>query len=272
MLAARGRDATGIQGVLASDVPIGAGLSSSAALTVASAVALCAVADFELPPREFAEICRAAEESATGVRGGIMDQLTSICGRAGHALLIDCRSLDVQPVPMPRGIAVLVVHSGTSRRLDSSGYSARRKACEETAAALGIPALRDATAEQVADIPHARHVVSENTRVHATADALARSDLAELGRLLVESHVSLRDDYEVSTPALDALVEELVAAGAAGARLTGAGFGGCVVAVVDAARVDDIAATATALYRDRTGLEPRAFVCRAVDGACTFEP
>ena len=258
--------------MLASDVPIGAGLSSSAALTVASAVALCAVAGFELPPLELAEACREAEESATGVRGGIMDQLTSICGRAGHALLIDCRSLEVRPVPMPPQIAVLVVHSGTSRRLDSSGYSARREACEETAAALGLPALRDATAEQVADVPHARHVVSENARVHETAEALAAGDLAELGRLLVESHVSLRDDYEVSTPALDALVEELVAAGAAGARLTGAGFGGCVVAVVDAARVDAVADAAATRYRDRTGLEPRAFVCRAVDGARTVDP
>ncbi len=199
-----------------------------------------------------------------------MDQLASVAGRDGCALRVDCRTLEVEPVEIPREVAILVVHSGLPRQLEESAYAERRRVCEETAAALGLRALRDATPEQVADIPHARHVVSENARVLAATEALVLGDLPELGRLFVESHVSLRDDYRVSTPELDALVEELVAAGAAGARLTGAGFGGCVVAVVAADRVDDVAAAATARYHDRTGLEPDAFVSRAVGGARRF--
>jgi galactokinase len=266
-LAARGRPPVGIDAVVASEVPIGSGLASSAALEVACAVALCDAAAWELPPRELALACRDAEEAATGVPCGIMDQLASAAGHDGSALLIDCRSVDYAPVEIPRDVAVLVVHSGLPRRLEQSAYTERRRACEATAVALGLRALRDATAEQVAEIPHARHVVAENARVLAAAEALARGDLPELGRLFVESHVSLRDDFAVSTPELDALVEELVAAGAVGARLTGAGFGGCVVAVVAADRVEDVAAAATARYRQRTGLSPDAFVCRAVGGA-----
>jgi galactokinase len=270
-LAARGRPPAAIEGIVASDVPIGSGLSSSAALEVACAVALCDAADWQLPAAELAQACRDAEEAATGVPCGIMDQLASAAGRDGCALLIDCRSLGLDAVDIPRGVGVLVVHSGLSRRLEGSAYADRRRACEATAAALGVRALRDATPQQVAGIPHARHVVSENARVLATADALARGALPELGRLFVESHVSLRDDYRVSTPELDALVEELVAAGAAGARLTGAGFGGCVVAVLDAGAVDDVATAAAARYRERTGLAPEAFVCRAVGGARRFD-
>jgi galactokinase len=270
-LGARGRPPVGIEGVVASEVPIGSGLSSSAALEVACAVALCDAAGWALPARELALACRDAEEAATGVPCGIMDQLASAAGQDDSALLIDCRSIDWQPVEIPREVGVLVVHSGLPRRLEQSAYADRRRACEATASALGLRALRDATPDQVADIPHARHVVSENARVLAAADALVRGDLHELGRLFVESHVSLRDDYAVSTPELDGLVEELVAAGAAGARLTGAGFGGCVVAVVEPARVNDVAAAATARYRARTGRVPEAFVCRAVGGARRFD-
>lgn len=143
----------------------------------------------------------------------------------------------------------------------------RAAACEAVAARLGVPALRDATPEQVAGDPRARHVVSENRRVLDAAEALRDGDVEELGRLLGESHASLRDDYEVSTSELDALVTALEAAGALGARLTGAGFGGCAVAISDSAEVDRIAGEATERYRRETGLEPTALVCRAADGA-----
>jgi galactokinase len=258
-LAALGRPPVGMEAVLASDVPLGSGLSSSAALEVACAVALAGIAGWEEGRLELAAACRAAEERATGVAPGIMDQLASIAGRAANALLIDCRSLEVTPVPLPEGLAVVAVAG--------SDYADRRRACQELASDLGLASLRDATAEQVRDEPLGRHVVSENARVLAAVDALGSGELDRLGRLLAESHVSLRDDFRVSTPELDLLVDELVAAGAFGARLTGAGFGGCVVAACDAERASEIADTAAARYRERADLEPAIFRCRAVNGA-----
>jgi galactokinase len=266
-LAERGRPQVAFDGSVCSSIPIGAGLSSSAAFEVAIALAASSAAGFELPPVELALACQEAEHLATGVPCGIMDQLAAIAGRRDAALLIDCRSLSVEPVPLPPSLAVLVFHSGLSRSLADSAYAERRAACEVAAARLGLRALRDATADQVADDPRARHVVSENERVLAAAAALRDGDVYALGRLLSESHVSLRDDFEVSTPQLDALVEALTASGALGARLTGAGFGGCVVALAlgkDAARVS---ADACERYRRLTGLEPTPFRVRAVAGA-----
>jgi galactokinase len=196
-----------------------------------------------------------------------MDQLASLAGRRDHALLIDCRSLEIEPVPLPGGIAVVVVESGVARSLDETAYAARRAECEAVAARLGLPSLRDATAAQVADEPRARHVVSENERVLAAADALRRNDVEELGTLLSRSHASLRDDFEVSTPELDVLVGTLGRCGAFGARLTGAGFGGCVVAVAPAAMARQVADEAVRRYTSATGLDARAWTCRAVDGA-----
>jgi galactokinase len=253
----------GLDVEVSSTVPVGAGLSSSAALAVAFAVAFREAAGLALDARQLAQACRRAETAATGVPVGIMDQLASATGLRGHALLIDCRSLEITPVPIPDELAVLVCDSGTPRHLAGSAYAERRSACEAAAARIGVPALRDATAEQVADDPRARHVVSENARVLAAADALARGSLAELGRLMLESHASLRDDYEVSTPELDALVDLFVASGAAGARLTGAGFGGCVVAVAERDRVADLLA--------RMRRTPAPFLVHAVDGAGRIE-
>jgi galactokinase len=271
-LAALGRPASGMDALLASDVPLGSGLSSSAALEVAIAIALAAAAEWMPSAAELAAACRAAEERATGVPGGIMDQLTSVCGRSGDALLIDCRSLEIVPVPLSENVAVVAVHSGVSRTLAGSAYAERRKACEALALKLGVPALRDAHEAQVAGNPLGRHVVSENRRVLDSAEALADDDVVRLGELLLASHASLRDDFAVSTPELDALVEALVDAGALGARLTGAGFGGCVVAVCDPEPADAIAAAATARYRELTGREPTAFRCRAVAGAGSIPP
>ncbi len=228
-----GRAAVGFDASVSSTIPVGAGLSSSAAFEVAIALAAAAVAGMSLDNRALARAAQQAEHLARGVPCGIMDQMASVCGRAGHALLLDCRSLDISPVPLPPGVAVLIVHSGVTRRLDRSAYAERRRACEDAAARLGVPALRDAMLEQVRNDPIARHVVSENARVRAFAGALESGDLGRAGRLMLESHASLRDDFGVSVPELDAIVDALVAAGAYGARLTGAGFGGCAVALVD---------------------------------------
>ena len=260
----RGLGGAGWEVVVASSVPPGSGLSSSAALCVALVVAFGAgLRD----PVRVAEAAREAEVLATGVRVGLMDQLASVLGQAGAALLLDCGHLEAEPVPLPPTVAVGVVHSGLPRMLAASAYAERRAACETAARRLGVAALRDATLDQVRDDPVARHVVTENQRVLAAARALRDGDLATLGALLVESHASLRDDFAVSTPELDLLVALLVEEGAFGARLTGAGFGGCVVALTrpeDRARV---LGRASERYQDRTGLVPAPFAVEAVDGA-----
>lgn len=226
------RPTVGLRGTVDSTVPPGAGLSSSAALEVAVALALGA----EGPPLQLALLCQRAEQGASRVPCGVMDQLASVAGVAGHALLIDCTTLAVEPVPMPGDVEVVAVHSGEPRRLAGSAYAERRAQVEAATALVGP--LRDASpalAEAIDDPllrRRARHVVSENARVHAFVAALRSGDAAAAGALMVDSHASLRDDFAVSTPALDALVERLLATpGVLGARLTGAGFGGCAVAL-----------------------------------------
>ena len=226
-----------------STLPSQAGLSSSAAYSIALLLAASHSAGTPLAGRELALAAQAVEHRATGVPCGVMDQMASVFGRAGHALLLDCRSLDITPVPLRDDVDVLVVHSGVKRRLAGSAYADRRAACEAAASRLGISALRDATLDQVADDPTARHVVSENERVLAFVDALRAGDVGRCGELMCESHASLRDDFRVSIPELDALVERLVTGGALGARLTGAGFGGCVVALVPSEATAALTAT-----------------------------
>ncbi len=272
-LAELGRAPVGFEGTVTSSVPVGSGLSSSSALSVALTLTLAEAGALALADRR--DVARAAlhaEVLATGVPGGLMDQLCSLFGVADHAVLLDCRSLAVTPVPLPSRFAVLVAHSGLARTLAGSEYTDRRKACEAAAARLGLATLRDATYEQVADDPIARHVVTENQRVLDFVAALAEGDINRLGPLLLASHASLRDDYAVSTPELDLLVELLVGHGAIGARLTGAGFGGCVVALVQRNHADHCAALTIGEYRERTGLESQAFVVRAVAGAGPIDP
>ena len=266
-LTTRGARLPALDVEVSSTVPAGSGLSSSSALSVALTLALAGVAHLELDPRDAARAALDAEVRATGVRGGLMDQLASIFGKAGHALLIDCRSLEIEPIPLPDSITVVVVHSGLRRTLAGSEYAQRRAACESAAARLGVPALRDATLDQVQGDPIAHHVVSENGRVLATADALRSGDVGALGALLLESHASLRDDFRVSTPELDLLVELSTDAGAQGARLTGAGFGGCVIALTAPDRAEHLMEAVTARYRSATGIEASAFVVHASDGA-----
>jgi len=230
------RPAMGFAGSVRTTLPIGAGLSSSAALEVAVALAL----GFDGSPHELARACQEAEQVASGVPCGVMDQLAAAAGVAGHALLIDCSTLAVEPVALPAGVEVVVAHSGVGRALATSAYAQRRTQCETAERTLGVP-LRDATAADVARPRdpllrrRARHVVSENHRVRAMAHALAGADLTTIGETMAASHASLRDDFDVSTPELDALVARLTRApGVIGARLTGAGFGGCAVALVHA--------------------------------------
>jgi galactokinase len=227
--------ATGATGTVTTTLPVGSGLASSAALEVAVALAL----GCDAPPRELAERCRRAEQRASGVPCGIMDQLASLMGEAGALLLIDCRSLDVTPVALPETAVVVGVDSGERRALAGSAYAERRAQCEAAAAVIGP--LRDATVADVGALAEpvlrarARHVVTENARVRAFASALADGDLAAAGALMAESHASLRDDFAVSTPGVDAVAERLrCTPGVWGARMTGGGFGGVVVALCDA--------------------------------------
>jgi galactokinase len=266
-LGTRGRPSVGIDAEIESTVPIGAGLSSSAAFAVALGGALCAAAEWPVAGTDLALAAQEAEHVGTGMPCGVMDQMASVHGRAGHAILLDCRSLAVEPVPIPEALAVVVLHSGLPRVLADSEYATRRHACEAAAARLGVASLRDATLEQVADDPIARHVVSENARVLRFVDALRAGDLDALGSLAVASQRSLADDFGVSTPEVDLLVDLAVVHGATGARLTGAGFGGCVVAFVASERADAMVGPTVDRYRAQTGRDATAFRVRAVDGA-----
>lgn len=234
------RPTTGFTGTVTTTLPIGGGLSSSAALEVAVALAL----GFDGPPLALAEACQRAEQRASGVPSGIMDQLASAAGVDGHALLIDCRSLEVRPVAIPEDVEIVVVDSGEARTLVGSAYAERRAQAEMAEAVIGP--LRDATTIDLRRLEdplvqaRARHVITENARVWAFAEALEEGWPAEAGALMAASHASLREDYEVSTPTLDALVEHLSAMpGVYGARLTGAGFGGCVVALTEPGALDE---------------------------------
>lgn len=257
----------GLDAAITSTVPIGGGLSSSAAFDVALALATATIGGVRMSARELALTAQEIEHRASGVPCGLMDQLASVAGRADHALLLDCRTLQITTIPIPASAGVLVIHSGSERVLATSAYAERRAACESAAARLGLPTLRDATLEQVADDPIARHVVTENARVEAFARAIERSDLAAAGSLMLESHRSLRDGFAVSTPELDRLVDLALDAGAYGARLTGAGFGGCVVLLVAPTELDRIATSVSDRYRAETGRAPAAFAVHAVDGA-----
>ncbi len=272
-----GKTLAGFDGVVSGNVPVGAGLSSSAAIEMASARAFAAVSGFAWDPVAMARACQRAENLWMGVNCGIMDQLISAGGQAGHAMLIDCRSLDLRPVPLPGGVAVVVLDTTTRRQLIGSEYNDRRAQCAAAGEACGASSLRDVSEAQLrarrdamgeVAFRRARHVLSENDRTLRAADAMGAGDAALVGRLMNESHQSLRDDFEVSTRALDTMVESARSApGCHGARLTGAGFGGCVVALVDRRRLHGFVPHAVALFTASTGLVPGVYPCEATDGA-----
>jgi galactokinase len=276
-LAALGRPPVGLVGHLDSDLPQGCGLSSSAALEVVVGTALCLAAGFDLEPLALAAACRRAEHRAVGVPSGIMDQAASILGREGHAVLLDCGTLEHRTVALPGDQALLLIDSGVRRQLETSGYADRSR---ELAAALPVLAGRrpvevdpgelETLLVGVDEIParRLRHVVTENARVRTVVTALEAGDVDTVGRCFAEGHASLRDDYEVSIPELDGLVDLAVEAGASAARMTGGGFGGAIVALVPVDRADEVAAEV--LDRARARWPQREVVahrCRAVDGA-----
>jgi galactokinase len=272
-----GRPAPGWEGVIASEVPIGAGLSSSAALELAALRAFVALGHGPWEPPTMAALAQRAEREWVGVSCGIMDQLAAASGWHGHALLIDCRSLAIEHVPLPTDATVVVLDTDTRRGLVDSAYNERREQCERAARILGVPALRDATLADLearsgaldpVTLRRARHVISENERTLAAARVLHAGDVPEMGRLMNQSHASLRDDFEVSGPELDVMVRHAQAHPAChGARLTGAGFAGCAVALVRTSGLDAFITAVSAGYRAETGRTPRVYPCTAADGA-----
>ncbi len=283
---AAGYELRGWEGVMAGNVPIGAGLSSSAATELAVARAFALVSNLPWSPTEMARLAQKAENQWVGVHCGIMDQLISAAGVAGHALFIDTRNLNAALAPMPKEARIAVFYSDAPRSLAGSAYNQRRAECEEAVRLLqgalpGVLALRDVTSRQLEAhrglLPpiiyrRARHVVMENARVLRSVSAMQNNDLSTLGELMLASHASLRDDYEVSSRELDLLVTLAVNAGALGARLTGAGFGGCAIALCRAEDAETIARDVIEAYNQRTGRSGYAFVTTATDGAGIESP
>jgi len=272
----------GFRGVLDSTVPVGSGLSSSAALEMASSWALAAPGTPRPDAAIMAAIAQRAENRYVGVNCGIMDQFASAAGRAGHALLIDCRANTFVPAPMPADLSVVVCDTGSPRRLDSSAYNTRRSECELGARLIaerepGVRALRDVEPEMLARnrevLPEVvamrcEHIVNEDVRVLATVEAMREGDREALGRLFAASHASLRDLFQVSSPELDAMVGIAVSVpGVVGARMTGAGFGGCTVNLVERGREEALREAVMARYPGMTGLRPSVYAVTAVDGA-----
>lgn len=266
---------SGAKIAIAGNLPKGAGLSSSAALEVAVGKAILALASTDIDNTRLAQIAQRAECDFVGTKCGIMDQLISAQGKAGHALLIDCRSLGLTDAPVPDDVAIMIVHSGVTRGLVDGHYNARRRQCEAAATRMGVAALRDATLDMLEAAgldsvtkARARHVITENQRTLDAADALAKSDLAALGMLMAQSHTSMRDDFEITVPPVDALVTMLQKAigTQGGARMTGGGFGGACVAVMPSARVADVQAAITAGYRTSEGDVPIIMVERPGPG------
>jgi galactokinase len=271
----------GWEGVVAGDVPLGAGLSSSAALELATARAFAGAGGLPWRPAAMARLAQRAENEWVGVNCGIMDQLISAAGERDHALLIDCRSLDTRAVPLPRDSSVVVLDTATRRGLVDSAYNERRAQCEAAARFFGVRALRDvdlasfearSAGLDAVTRRRAHHVVTENARTLAAADALAHGDLRTVGTLMTESHASLRDDFEVSRAELDAMVRiAREQPGCYGARMTGAGFGGCAVALVDARTAEEFARVVAREYHRAIGLTPAVYLCSAAAGA-SLEP
>jgi galactokinase len=282
VLEERGQSLPGVDVAIASDVPVAAGLSSSAALEVSMAVTWQTLVGFDISRSDLALLCQRAENTFVGVNCGIMDQFISALGQENAALLIDCRSLAHRAVSLPSGGVVVVMDTRKQRGLSDSAYNTRRAECEEGVRLLqphlpDITALRDVS---IADFynyadtlpenvrKRCRHVIGENQRTLDGVEALERGDAATFGRLMDASHRSLRDDYEVSCTELDAMVEAAWRApGVIGARMTGGGFGGCAVALVDEVQAEAFSRQVATEYERATGLDPNLYICTAEAGA-----
>lgn len=282
VLRGAGLSISGIDAVYSSDVPRGAGLSSSAAVELAFAVAWRELGGWQKNGMELALLCQKAENQYVGVNCGIMDQFACANGQTNHALLLDCRTLDWQPVPLPTDVAIVIADTTKRRELGKSEYNNRRAACEEAvrtfaAAIPGIRALRDVSVADFAKYAHllspevaqrAQHIVEECDRTVKAVDALKRNDIAAFGFAMNESHRTLRDLYEVSCAELDAMVSAAQSLdGCYGARLTGAGFGGCAIALVESSVAEYFKRELAKRYESATGLKPEIYVCKASAGA-----
>ncbi|MBI6217770.1 galactokinase [Proteus sp. DFP240708] len=268
----------GMDIAISGNVPQGAGLSSSAALEVAIGQTLKTLYQLPISQKEIALNGQKAENQFVGCNCGIMDQLISACGEENHALLIDCRSLETSAVTMPENMVVMIINTNKKRGLVDSEYNTRRQQCEEAAQILNVTALRDATLEDLlakkalmSDVVYrrARHVITENSRTLEAADALREGDLTTLSQLMMQSHHSMRDDFEITVKEVDSLVEivKSVIGDRGGVRMTGGGFGGCVVALVTPDLVDKVIDSVKAQYEAKTGLKETIYVCSASQGA-----
>jgi galactokinase len=271
-----GYSLTGWEGVLAGEVPIGAGLSSSAAIEIATLRTFSVVSNFNWGPKTMAKLGQRVEVEWVGVKSGIMDQMISACGVAGQGLLIDCRTLEAEAIPLPLGASVVVLDTNTRRSLVDSAYNERRAQCEVAAQFFEVSALRDVTLEDLVRLGtsmeeityrRARHVVTENERTLKAAEAMRVGDAVLLGELMNASHDSLRDDFEVSSNELNVMVETAQADDVCyGARMTGAGFGGCAIALVQNQFAAEFAARIAQRYQETTKIEPKIYICEASDG------
>jgi galactokinase len=282
VLRQKGHKLVGSNLLVRGEVPIGAGLSSSAALEVSSALALLTLGETHLPLPDVAKLCRQAENSFVGARVGIMDQFVSCMGKAGHAFFLDCRSLEFKFVPIPAGLQLVVCNTMVKHDLATGAYNTRREECEEGVRYFAkwdptVRALRDVSIDlldrHAKDIPatiwkRCSHVVHENQRTLDAARALTEGDLVRVGKLMRESHCSLRDLYEVSCRELDIMVGAAEGLpGFCGGRMTGGGFGGCTVNLVRDENSEDFAKTIAERYRKATGINPQVYLCSAEDGA-----
>ncbi|QSV16238.1 galactokinase [Photobacterium ganghwense] len=284
-LLGRGFQLGGVDIAVSGNVPQGAGLSSSAALEVVIGQTFKVLYNLEISQAEIALNGQQAENEFVGCNCGIMDQLISAEGQDNYALLIDCRSLETTPVPMPEDMAVVIINSNKQRGLVDSEYNTRRAQCEAAAKIFGVKALRDVSLAQFEAwlesqkaaqaevdplvVKRARHVITENARTLEAAQALSHGDRVRMAQLMAESHASMRDDFEITVKEIDALVDivKAVIGEEGGVRMTGGGFGGCVVALMPPARVDDVIAAVSTRYPQETGLKASVYVCQAKNGA-----
>ena len=274
-LAEGGRDLGGFRAAFAGDVPRGAALSSSAAIEASTALALDALFGLDVGRRELAVLCRRAENEFVGVESGIMDQYASLLCKSGSALFVDCRSLEAEEVPLDvraAGLSLLVCDTRVERGLGDTGYNERRRQCAAAASAIGVEELRDAGERDLSklsgeELRRARHIISENERVLRAAEKLREEDFPALGRLMYASHASLRDDFEISTPELDAFVETARENGSLGARLTGGGFGGCAIVLLSADETGTLEDSVRRKFENQGFEEPAFYDFRPSPGA-----
>jgi len=271
-----GHRLSGWDGVIIGDVPRASGLSSSAAVELATARVFASISNLEWDAAFMARVGQRAENEWVGVNCGIMDQMASAACKEGHALFLDCRSLEKQHVPLPDHVAIVVMDTSTRRGLVDSAYNERRSQCEEAAHFFGVRALRDVSLDKFEErktglseivMRRARHIITENRRVLDAVQAMRANDVVRLGNLLNASHISLRDDFEVTNEALNQIVEAAqMQLSCYGARMTGGGFGGCAIALVNAGETQAFVSEVEKIYRRKSGLEPQIYICKASAG------